>query len=249
MRGFARKDGVSPSRVILDTRPKPRAYGVRAVPSRVVSLVSTIACLLVLGTPAPAPAAGATTVDATRTPWIVSLRPHRNLWELGGFVGVLVPPSRHDLYDLDTAPQRALGRAGPSTGLRAGYFPIGWVGVEGEADGTWTRVRADDEPVFVWGLRASGVVQLPLYRVVPFVLGGYGLMGSRSTLDAVGSDIDPTGHLGAGVKLYLTRAIALRVDGRWLLGAAAARRRTVSHWGSVTFGVSVTLGPGRAGSG
>jgi hypothetical protein len=196
-------------------------------------------------TPAPEPARA----PAPETPWILQLRPHRHLWELGGFGGLFVIPTRHDLYDLDTAPQKPFRRVAPEAGLRAAYFPIGLAGVEAELGGVWSQVERGGEPVFLWSARAHAVLQLPLYRVVPFLLGGYGLMGVRSPRDAVGSDVDPVGHLGTGVKLYLTRALALRLDGRWMLGAARASRRTVSHYGAVVFGLSITLGPGRAGHG
>ena len=204
--------------------------------------------------PEPTPAVHASSDPPTEassgsTPWIVQLRPHRNLWELGAFGGLFVIPTRHDLYDLDTAPQKPLRRVAPEAGLRAAYFPIGLVGVEGELGGVWSQVKDGGEPVFMWSARAHAVLQLPLYRIVPFVLGGYGLMGVRSPRDAVGSDVDPVGHFGTGVKLYLTRALALRLDGRWMLGAARASRRAVSHYGAVVFGLSITLGPGRAGSG
>lgn len=197
--------------------------------------------------PADAPAAQPPAPEASggATPWIVQLRPHRHLWELGAFGGVFVIPTRHDLYDLDTAPQKPFRRVAPEAGLRAGYFPIGLAGVEAELAGVWSQVDRGGEPVFLWSARAHAVLQLPLYRVVPFVLGGYGLMGVRSPRDAVGSDVDPVGHFGAGVKVYLTRALALRIDGRWMLGAAAASRRTVAHYGAVVLGLSVTLGPGR----
>src|SRR5688572_18793891 len=51
--------------------------------------------------PEPAPEAEA------RAPWIVQLRPHRHLWELGGYGGLFIVHSQHDFYDLDTAPQQA----------------------------------------------------------------------------------------------------------------------------------------------
>jgi hypothetical protein len=239
---------------MLDTNASPAGYH----PLRLA--MSSLAFALALGAAAlgPAPrdrvstagpaAPGSAEASPGPAPWIVQLRPHRNLWELGGFGGLFVIPTRHDLYDLDTAPQKPLRRIAPEAGLRAAYFPIGLVGVEGELGGVWSQVQRGGEPVFLWSARAHAVLQLPLYRIVPFVLGGYGLMGVRSPRDAVGSDVDPVGHLGTGVKLYLTRALALRLDGRWMLGAARASRRKVSHYGAVVFGLSITLGPGRAGT-
>jgi len=179
-------------------------------------------------------------------PWILRVRPANDTWELGAHGGVGVLSKRHDLYDLDTVPQKRLRRVGPLGGLRGGYYPLSFVGVEAEFDGLWTELPDGTEPVFVWGLRGHAVLQLPLYRIVPFVFAGYGLMGVRSSQDAVGSDVDPVGHYGLGAKLLLTPWLAVRIDGRHLLSAAAARRRRVAHHGSVTLGLSFTLGRARA---
>ncbi|MCH9681453.1 MAG: thrombospondin type 3 repeat-containing protein [Deltaproteobacteria bacterium] len=179
-------------------------------------------------------------------PWISRVQPANDTWELGGYGGVSILSDDHDLYDVDTAPQRRLRRAGPLGGLRGGYFPLSFVGAEAEFDGLWTERADGSEPVFAWGLRGHAVLQLPFYRVVPFVFGGYGVMGARSSRDAVGNDVDPAGHYGLGAKLLITPWLAVRVDGRHMMSAAAARRRAVAHHGSVTLGLSFTLGRARA---
>jgi len=179
-------------------------------------------------------------------PWIEQTTPQRDTWELGAYGGAFVLSERHDLYDLHTFPQRPLRRVGPLGGLRGAYFPLAFVGAEAEFDGTWTTLSDASEPVFAWGVRGSAILQLPLYRIVPFALGGYGLMGVRSSRDAVGNDVDPAGHYGLGVKLLVTPWLAIRLDGRHVLSAAAARRRAVAHHGAVSLGLSFTLGRARA---
>ncbi len=179
-------------------------------------------------------------------PWIEQTTPQRDTWELGAHGGAFILSERHDLYDLHTFPQRPLRRVGPLAGLRGAYFPLSFVGAEAEFDGTWTELSDGSEPVFAWGVRGSAILQLPLYRIVPFALGGYGLMGVRSSLDAVGNDVDPAGHYGLGIKLLVTPWLAIRVDGRHVLSAATARRRAVAHHGAVTLGLSFTLGRARA---
>ncbi len=178
-------------------------------------------------------------------PWIRSNTPQRDTWELGAHGGAFVLSERHDLYDLHTAPQKPLRRVGPLGGLRAAYFPLSFVGAEAEFDGIWTELANGREPVFVWGFRGHAVLQLPLFRVVPLVFGGYGLLGARSSRDAVGNDVDPIGHYGVGLKLRVAPWLAVRVDGRHMLSAAFARRRAVAHHGAVTLGLSFTLGNAR----
>jgi hypothetical protein len=172
---------------------------------------------------------------------IVRHRPERGMWELGGFGGVFVIDQPHDFYD-PALGFRSFKVAAPDVGLRAAYYPLSFVGVEGEIANIWTSMRYGGEPAFLYGLRLHAILRLPFYRVAPFVLGGYGLGGVRSGRDAVGNDVDPIGHYGVGVQAFVNRWVALRLEGRHLLGPAAHQRRVVASHGEVLFGVSVTLG-------
>jgi hypothetical protein len=91
----------------------------------------------------------------------------------------------------------------------------------------------------------QAILQIPFWRITPFIVGGYGIGGIRSPRDALGNDIDPIGHYGGGVKLFASRWVALRLEGRNVIGPAAQQRRVIASHGEVLFGVSVTLG--RAG--
>lgn len=176
--------------------------------------------------------------------WVRRHLPERGQWELGGFAGLMIISPRHDYYALETAPQRDLARLGPEAGLRAAYFPLSLLGVEAEFSGIWTRVtEADDAPAFLYGLRGHAILQLPLYRVVPFALGGYGITGVRSSRDAVGSDVDPAGHYGLGVKLMADDRFAVRLDARHLLPPANVSQRAVSSHFSINLGITIRLGP------
>ncbi len=179
---------------------------------------------------------------APPSPWIERVTPQRDTWTLGAYGGAFVLSERNDLYDLRAAPPSPLRRVGPLGGLRGGYFPLSFVGVEAEWDGIFTELADGREPVFAWGLRGHAIVQLPFYRVVPFALGGYGVMGVRSSREAVGNDIDPAGHYGLGISLRVTPWLAVRLDGRHVMSAAAARRRAVAHHGAVTLGLTFSLG-------
>jgi OmpA-OmpF porin, OOP family len=199
-----------------------------------------IAVVLGLSIVAFAPASAA---EARESAWIEEYKPVRGMWELGGFGGAFIIAQPHDFYD------RALGfrqlrRAGPEVGLRAAYYPLSFVGVEGEFAGIWTSAKYGKEPAFLYGLRLHAILQLPFYRLAPFILGGYGLMGVRSNQDALGNDVDPVGHYGGGLKFFVHRYVALRLEGRHVIGAAAQQRRKIASHGEVLFGVSVTLGRG-----
>ena len=214
--------------------------------------------------PAPADAADPTTSSATPAvkvnaasepeppedpvaespaPWVLRIVPRRNMWELGAFGGVFFAHRVHDLYDVDTLPHEKLAIASPAAGLRVAYFPIKMLGLEAEYSGAWARLRSNDAAAFVYGLRAHAILQLPLFRVVPFLLGGYGALGVRSPIEnAVGSDIDAAGHWGAGVKVYVNRWLAVRLDGRHIMSAAAQQRNVVASHGEIQLGISVPLG-------
>ena len=196
------------------------------------------ALLLALCTSAFAPASAP---EPHETPWIVDYKPRAGMWEIGGFGGAFIIAQPHDFYDHNLG-FRQLRRAAPEAGLRAAYYPLSFLGIEGEFAGIWTSAKYGKEPAFLYAARLQGILQLPLFRLVPFFVGGYGLMGVRSNQDALGNDIDPVGHYGLGLKLFVNRWIALRLEGRHVIGAAAQQRRKIANHGEVLFGVSVTLG-------
>lgn len=168
-------------------------------------------------------------------------RPERNMVELGVFGGLSVFSKNHDFYDPATAPQERLRRPTADFGARLAYFPLRFLGVEAE----FSALPARYEPggsAFIYGFRGSAILQLPFYRVVPFLLGGYGLMGVSSAQTVAGKDIDPMGHYGAGVKYYINRYLAVRFDIRHLIAAQAALQGDGTSHLQVLLGLSVTLG-------
>ncbi len=199
---------------------------------------------------ASAPAGGGTggaAVDGSREPTdapterpIRRFRPERNMVELGIFGGVTVFSKTHDLYDPATTPQEPLQRPTPDFGVRAAFFPASFFGLEAE----FSALPAKYDVVgsaFVYGVRGHAILQLPLYRVTPFLLGGYGMMGVSSKPTVAGKDIDPMGHYGAGVKYYLNRHFALRLDVRHLIGAQSALQADGTSHVQALLGVSLTL--------
>ncbi|HEY0138392.1 MAG TPA: OmpA family protein [Nannocystis sp.] len=175
--------------------------------------------------------------------------PERNMVELGVFGGVMIFNRSHDLYAPATTPGEPIRRPTADLGIRAAYFPLRFLGVEAELAALPAKYTAAASGPggrgFIYGLRGHAILQLPLYRVVPFVLGGYGLMGVSSASTVAGKDMDPVGHLGGGVKYYLNRWVALRADVRGYIGAEARQwPGTVGHFETL-LGVSVTLNRGK----
>lgn len=190
--------------------------------------------------PAPKPVAEPPADDVR---WIEMAKPVRGMWELGTFAGALIIARPHDFYDKSIG-YRRLRRGAPDVGVRAAYYPLAMLGVEGEFSAAWTVAKYGGQPAFLYGLRAHAVLQVPLWRITPFILGGYGIGGIRSPQDALGNDIDPVGHYGGGVKFFATPRLALRVEGRHLIGPAAQQRRVIASHGEVLFGISLTFGRG-----
>jgi outer membrane protein OmpA-like peptidoglycan-associated protein len=168
-------------------------------------------------------------------------RPERNMVELGVFGGFTVFSRNHDLYHPSTTPQDPLRRPTPDLGARIAYFPLKFLGVEAEFSALPARY-APGGSAFIYGFRGSAILQLPFYRVVPFLLGGYGLMGVSSAQAVAGKDIDPMGHYGVGVKYFINRWLALRFDVRHLIAAQAALQTDGTSHLQVLLGLSVTLG-------
>ena len=175
-------------------------------------------------------------------PWIRRHAPVRNMLEVGVYGGLLFVADDHDFYDPATAPQKPLWRTGAGDwGARLAFFPLSWLGleVEGNVAPTFTRTITN-RFALLYGFRGHAIARLPGYRIVPFVLGGFGLMGVRSSSKAVGRDVDPMAHWGLGVELFATELVALRLEGRHLMGAQAARQNDVTSHFEVLFGVSFT---------
>ncbi len=224
----------------------------RVGPSRRLRLAVTACLAAVVLAPGAARAASApaeasdrapTPTKDRKKPWIRRVVPSHNMFELGVYGGLFFVSKDHDFYDPATAPQEPLWAVGIGDfGARLAYFPLAYLGfeLEGNVVPTFTRTPTND-PVLLYGFRGHPILRLPGYRIVPFVLGGFGLMGVRSAPDVVGRDVDPMAHYGVGVELFAHRFVALRLEGRHLMGAKAARQNDVTHHFEVLLGLSFTL--------
>lgn len=158
-----------------------------------------------------------------------------NLLELGIYGGGLFPSSEHNFQD-ERALHQELGVA-PSLGARVGYFPLQYLGLEGELD--ISRASVGDGSALLGAARAHVVAQLPRWRVTPFALAGVGRWFARS--NTLGDDNDPGMHLGVGAKLAINRSIGLRLDLRDNLAQATGSMTTdVAHHPQILLSLSYT---------
>lgn len=181
--------------------------------------------------------------EERKKPWLRRWEPQRHLGELGIAAGVFLPSDEHDLYDPITRPQKPLWNAGPDLTFRAAYFPLRPLGVEAEFSADPTRARTGtNDFVFVYGFRGHVILQVPVTRIQPFLLGGYGLLGVRSNPLILGNDVDPAFHYGGGVKMAITRMLTARVDARQIVSAIAAHEDSGTFHVQVLAGLSLVLG-------
>lgn len=192
------------------------------------------ASLVVAAGASTGPSAGP---SAGREGWFLRHRPSRGLAELGVHGGAFVP-RKHELFDPHTR-YEPLRRVGPEFGVRFGFYPLSFLGAELESGLMPTRTMISDSPALVVGLRAHAIAQLP-YRLAPFVLVGVGALLQSSR--RIGNDADPALHFGGGLKLFLTRVVALRLDLRAHSTAKGGLSSGSTRHLEALIGLSITLG-------
>ncbi len=176
-------------------------------------------------------------------PWLRRWAPERNMGEIGIYGGLFLPADNHDFYSPDSLPQKPLWKLNGDVGLRAAFFPLEYLGIEAEGGVMPVRIRnSTNDPSLVWTARGHLVAQLPMWSVVPFLVVGGGAVGVRSNPILLGNDVDPAMHWGLGLKVFLNRWLALRVEGRHTLTARAATQRSFTNHFEILAGLSVTLG-------
>jgi outer membrane protein OmpA-like peptidoglycan-associated protein len=178
--------------------------------------------------------------------WIKRWAPEAGMGEIGIYGGAFFPSANHELFrpDLDLQRQgfQRLNFVAPEVGLRGGYYPLRFFGIEAEGGVMPTRVAGGD-PALLYTVRGQLVAQLGLWSITPFVVLGGGALGVSSERSALGSDVDPSMHFGGGVKFYINRYVMLRLDIRDVI----SHKRGVdnvfnAHNPEVLLGLSFTLG-------
>lgn len=193
---------------------------------------------------APDPSAGAdsSTEPAAYEPYDDGYPPDHNLLELGVFGGVFFPSKDHNLRN-ENFDRQGYARA-PELGARLGYYPLSFLGIEGEAMAARSKADDDGTRAMIYAGRGQLVLQAPLPYVVPFLTGGVGKLGAIGR--AMGNDADVAWHFGIGAKIALTHALSLRLDGRDNLTAkAGASDSAQAHSFEATLGLSAVIERGR----
>jgi outer membrane protein OmpA-like peptidoglycan-associated protein len=165
------------------------------------------------------------------------LSPRGNLLELGIFGGLLFISDRNALND-PRQPFPTFEQPSPEVGLRIAYFPLSFLGAEGEFMGAASELEGG-EGAIIWAGRGHLMFRVPTRRVNPFVLIGGGRMGIVS--DAAGNDSDPALHFGGGLEINLHRKVALRLDARDTITKQRPSSDTAHHIEAL-LGLSLVFG-------
>lgn len=181
--------------------------------------------------------------ESASTPWMRRYRPRRNSWELGVYGGLFVPSKRHEFYEADLSlpdfGHQPLARVGADLGIRVGYYPLSFLGLELEGGVIPTLVEDRSGGATLFTFRPVALAQLP-YRLAPFARAGFGLIGISS--DVLGRDVDPSFNIGGGLKFYATRLLVFRLDIIDNVATAVGIGNDRSHNLEVLLGVGLRLG-------
>ena len=175
-------------------------------------------------------------------PWLKRYAPRRGMFEVGMFGGLFLPADDIELH-FRNLPFKTYEPISGELGLRVGFYPLRHFGLEADLAMMPTRTESEQR-AFIFSSRAMGVLQLGLYRLVPFAVLGGGVIAVRSEDNAVGDDADQLLIVGGGLKYLLNEHIQLRLDVRDLM--SPKRGRTVNDPADsleVLAGISVMLGP------
>jgi OOP family OmpA-OmpF porin len=172
-------------------------------------------------------------------------KPEANLFELGVYTGLIFPASDHNIYTPRLTQQEYAG-ASAELGVRFGFFPLPYLGIEVDAMNSPTSVDTGQSAMlYSFGGRLVG--QLHTMSLTPFVLLGAGYIGGIS--EPMGNDADPALSFGAGIKAPLTEAVSIRLDIRDTLsqkfGAAGGDQ---THHPEILLGATITLGRSKSSS-
>jgi outer membrane protein OmpA-like peptidoglycan-associated protein len=177
-------------------------------------------------------------------PWIKRWAPERNMVELGVFGGVMLPSRVLELFEADfELPRQGFkpyNRVAPEVGGRVGFYPSRFFGFEAEGAGMFAKVQGDRATL--WRVGGHLVGQVGLWNITPFVLIGPGALGVASDRSVVGNDVDLAFHFGGGLKLFLHRYVALRIDARDVVNAQRGVKSGLSHSVEVLGGITFTFG-------
>jgi hypothetical protein len=139
--------------------------------------------------------------------------------EAGIYLGGFISNYFHQFYDPALEPMgvRELDRVNPEFGGRFAIFPNPNIGIEAEASVIMASTKMTGDGAQIYGLGAQAILQKP-GRITPFVGLGIGLRATSSDDSVLGSDTDFPIHIGLGARFWLSKAVAIRFDARFLRG-------------------------------
>lgn len=185
-----------------------------------------------------------TSDESAEVPYSKRYLPQPNTLEVGIFAGAFFISDGHDLVSAGLAQQAYSGPAF-ELGARLGYYPLSWLGVEGEF--SMGQASFDDDlsatvdPSLVANrgtlstYRGHVVAQLPISSIVPFLLVGGGALAATSQVE--GHKTEGAFHFGAGLKVPVCESFALRAEFRETLHG-----RTNDNYGGISFSEEVLVG-------
>lgn len=151
--------------------------------------------------------------------YLTKYPPRANSLTLGVFGGILSLSDDNSFRGAVTSPEggkvtgpfSTFERPAVELGVRAGYFPLTFLGAELEGMVAPAKTQGGNSATVLGG-RIQVVAQTPLWSITPFLVGGAGYWQVLN--DASGDDTDPAFHFGGGAKFALGEHAALRVDVR-----------------------------------
>lgn len=181
----------------------------------------------------PAPAAASEPYE----PYEPGFPPEGNVLELGVFGGVFLPSPIHNLRNQSYRHREyELGAEG---GGRLGYYPLSWLGIEGELMAAGSKVKETSAEAVLYGYRGFLVLQVPTNYIAPFAVAGAGRVGGIS--GAMGNDVDQGFLFGLGAKIPFTHALGMRIDLRDNLLPNSHVGKGQSHNFEALIGLSATI--------
>ncbi|MBX2812597.1 MAG: OmpA family protein [Myxococcales bacterium] len=155
---------------------------------------------------------------------------------LGLWGGLFFPSGKHELYDSTAHIHSPLRAPSPTLGLRLGFFPLSFAGVELESGYSFleNQRKEANNLINTWG---QIVLRWPA-KLAPFILFGGGFLHVSGE---TGEDLDGAIQWGLGATYYPKSRWGLRLDGRHIIsGRRGPNAGNTSHY-SLTMGLSYTL--------
>jgi OOP family OmpA-OmpF porin len=177
-------------------------------------------------------------VEERKKPWILRWAPEHNQLDLGLFMGAFILAPNHGLFDRGEGEQPFINRGAFDLGFRATYFPLKWVGVGISTSVMPTRSPELDSTARFFTFRGHVVAQGP-WRITPTLELGGGVLGVNSRNSRLRA-ADGAFHWGPGLKVFINKWIAARLDGRHIVTTDTVDGRAAHH-GEILLGVDVTL--------